>query len=138
MNWGIKILAATLLGSAATLVATQVYAQAVAENSGGQIEEIVVTAEKRATTVQNTPVSIAAVTGDELQDRGITSLADLAQATPGVSLKSEGPSQTEIEMRGMTSSGGNSRDGRLLSRRRSADRTGRRAERPCGDRSRPL
>ena len=32
----------------------------------------------------------------------------LAQGTPGVSLKSEGPSQTEIEMRGMTSSGGNS------------------------------
>jgi iron complex outermembrane receptor protein len=35
-------------------------------------------------------------------------LAALAQGTPGVSLKSEGPSQTEIEMRGMTSSGGNS------------------------------
>ncbi len=32
----------------------------------------------------------------------------LAQATPGVSLKSEGPGQTEIELRGMTSSGGNS------------------------------
>jgi outer membrane receptor protein involved in Fe transport len=32
----------------------------------------------------------------------------LAQGTPGVSLKTEGPSQTEIEMRGMTSSGGNS------------------------------
>ena len=40
--------------------------------------------------------------------RGATSLAALAQGTPGVSLKSEGPSQTEIEMRGMTSSGGNS------------------------------
>jgi len=35
-------------------------------------------------------------------------MATLAQGTPGVSLKSEGPSQTEIEMRGMTSSGGNS------------------------------
>ena len=71
-------------------------------------KEIVVTAEKRATTVQKTPLSIAAFTSDELQDRGINSLAELAQGVPGVSLKSEGPSQTEIEMRGMTSSGGNS------------------------------
>src|ERR1700683_2155382 len=72
------------------------------------IEEVVVTAEKRATTVQTTPESIEAVTGEDLHDRGVASLADLAQGTPGVSLKSEGPSQPEIEMRGMTSSGGNS------------------------------
>jgi outer membrane receptor protein involved in Fe transport len=70
--------------------------------------DIVVTAQKHASTVQKTPASITAVGGDELKARGITSLANLAQGTPGVSLKSEGPSQTEIEMRGMTSSGGNS------------------------------
>jgi outer membrane receptor protein involved in Fe transport len=58
--------------------------------------------------VQTTAASIEAVSGADLQARGIASLATLAQGTPGVSLKSEGPSQTEIEMRGMTSSGGNS------------------------------
>jgi outer membrane receptor protein involved in Fe transport len=72
------------------------------------LEEIVVTAQKRVSTVQTTPISISAVSGDDLQARGVASLAALAQGTPGVSLKSEGPSQTEIEMRGMTSSGGNS------------------------------
>ncbi len=72
------------------------------------LEEIVVTAQKRVSTVQTTPISISAVSGDDLQTRGVASLAALAQGTPGVSLKSEGPSQTEIEMRGMTSSGGNS------------------------------
>jgi len=70
--------------------------------------EVVVTALRRSSTVQTTAASIDAVSGAELQARGITSLATLAQGTPGVSLKSEGPSQTEIEMRGMTSSGGNS------------------------------
>jgi outer membrane receptor protein involved in Fe transport len=70
--------------------------------------EVVVTALKHSSTVQTTPASIDAVSGADLQARGITSLATLAQGTPGVSLKSEGPSQTEIEMRGMTSSGGNS------------------------------
>jgi outer membrane receptor protein involved in Fe transport len=73
-----------------------------------QVAEVIVTAQKRASTVQRTPISIAAVGGTELRDRGITSVTNLAQSTPGVSLKSEGPGQTEIEMRGMTSSGGNS------------------------------
>jgi outer membrane receptor protein involved in Fe transport len=78
------------------------------ESASAALEEIVVTASKRASTVQDTPISISAVTGSDLQTRGVDSLATLAQGTPGVSLKSEGPSQTEIEMRGMTSSGGNS------------------------------
>ena len=72
------------------------------------IDEIVVTAQKRTSSIQTTPISITAVTGEDLQARGVASLAALAQGTPGVSLKTEGPSQTEIEMRGMTSSGGNS------------------------------
>jgi iron complex outermembrane receptor protein len=79
-----------------------------ADDPGASLQEIVVTASKRVSTVQNTPISITAVTGSDLLDRGVDSLATLAQGTPGVSLKSEGPSQTEIEMRGMTSSGGNS------------------------------
>jgi iron complex outermembrane recepter protein len=72
------------------------------------IDEIVVTAQKRTSTIQTTPISITAVSGDDLLARGVSSLAALGEGTPGVSLKSEGPSQTEIEMRGMTSSGGNS------------------------------
>src|ERR1700685_2671277 len=82
-------------------------ASAALEN-GGMLDEITVTAQKRVSTVQDTPISISAVSGDALLARGVASLAALAQGTPGVSLKSEGPSQTEIEMRGMTSSGGNS------------------------------
>jgi outer membrane receptor protein involved in Fe transport len=78
------------------------------DNGGPGLEEIVVTAQKRVSTLQDTPISISAVSGDDLLSRGVASLASLAQGTPGVSLKTEGPSQTEIEMRGMTSSGGNS------------------------------
>src|SRR5882724_11272225 len=69
---------------------------------------LVVTAEKRVATVQTTPISIAVNMGEDLQTRGITDFTVLAQATPGLSLKSEGPGQTEFELRGMTSSGGNS------------------------------
>jgi outer membrane receptor protein involved in Fe transport len=69
---------------------------------------VTVTAEKHEATLQSTPISMAVETGDDLLSRGITDLTVLAQATPGVSLKSNGPGQTEFEMRGMTSSGGNS------------------------------
>jgi outer membrane receptor protein involved in Fe transport len=95
-------------GCIAFLMAFDVRALPVSDADSNALDEVVVTAQKRVSTVQDTPISIAATSGEDLRARGITSFANLAQATPGVSLKSEGPSQTEIEMRGMTSSGGNS------------------------------
>jgi len=70
--------------------------------------DIVVTATRRASSVQSTPISITAVGEAEIQSRGVTNLTGLVQSTPGISMKSEGPGQTELELRGMTSSGGNS------------------------------
>jgi len=101
------VVAATPAPAAQDASATPPATTADASNPD-QLAEVVITATKRTSTVQQTPISISAVSGDELQSRGVESLAVLAQGTPGVSLKTEGPSQTEIEMRGMTSSGGNS------------------------------
>src|SRR5579862_1696746 len=99
-----------LLSSGALGVASggSAFAQQAEKAPSDRLEEIVVTASKRAATVQDTAISVTAVTGEEIQDRGITDFNTLAEATPGVSLKAEGPGQTEIEMRGLTSSGGNS------------------------------
>ncbi len=98
-----------LMGGTAAMFPQKVAAEVIAPaDNAAPSTEIVVTAAKRASTVQNTPISISAVSGVELQARGITNFASLAQSTPGVSLKNEGPGQTEIELRGMTSSGGNS------------------------------
>src|ERR1700723_177233 len=73
-----------------------------------QIQENVGTAQKRESTVQTTPISITALTGQDLQDRGITDITSIVQSVPGVSMRSSGPGQTELEMRGMSSAGGNS------------------------------
>jgi outer membrane receptor protein involved in Fe transport len=81
---------------------------AAAPAEGAVLEEITVTAEKRASTVQDTPISITAVSGADLAERGIVDFATLAGETPGISMRQNGPGQTEFEMRGMTSSGGNS------------------------------
>ena len=73
-----------------------------------QLEEVVVTATKRSSTVQETPMSVTAITGEDIQERGLTDFAAIIQSVPGVSMRTSGPGQTEIEMRGMTSAGGNS------------------------------
>ncbi len=99
---------AALMTSTAIGFAGKAHAASNPSPPQGADSEIIVTASKRVSTVQTTPISISAVGGAELQQRGITSFTALAQSTPSVSLKSEGPGQTEIELRGMTSSGGNS------------------------------
>jgi iron complex outermembrane recepter protein len=72
------------------------------------IQEVVVTAEKRESTVQSTPISITAISGADLQAQGTTDLLSVAQQVPGVSFKTSGPGQTEFEIRGLTSTGGES------------------------------
>jgi iron complex outermembrane recepter protein len=103
---------ATLLASAGlmgTFVAGEASAQQPpAQSSLDQLQEILVTAEKRVSTVQNTPISITAITGEDIQNRGLTDFTALAETIPGLSMKTSGPGQTEFELRGLTSSGGNS------------------------------
>ena len=106
------------LGSSGPALAQQAATESV--NKGDQLEEIIVTAQKRESTVQTTPISITALTGADLQDRGITDITSVVQSVPGVSMRTSGPGQTELEMRGMTSSGGNSSTVGFLSRRYAA------------------
>jgi iron complex outermembrane receptor protein len=73
-----------------------------------ELQEIIVTATKRESTVHDTPVSITAITGQNIAERGVTDLDTLAQSVPGLALKSSGPGQTEFEMRGLAAVGGNS------------------------------
>jgi len=82
-------------------------AQTTGSNSP-TLAEVVVTAQKRESTADKTPISMTAVTGADLQDRGITDFRSIAAQIPSVSMKTNGPGQTEFEMRGMTSGGGNS------------------------------
>jgi iron complex outermembrane recepter protein len=73
---------------------------------GGTLSEIVVTAEKREGTIQNTPMSISAFSEEELKKSGISSVEEIAEQTPGLSFESTGPSRTQYTIRGMSSNGG--------------------------------
>ncbi len=71
---GLGATAAAAQTAAAPAPATQV---AAADESGG-LEEIVVTATKRETNLQKTPVSISVMTSETIKDRKVQSLLDLA------------------------------------------------------------
>jgi iron complex outermembrane recepter protein len=73
-----------------------------------ELTEIVVTAEKRDSTVQKTPISMTAISGQELQDRGVSGVAQAMQEVPGVSFASGGPGQTILAIRGLSEGGGES------------------------------
>jgi iron complex outermembrane receptor protein len=96
---------AALVAFAGFTIATAAEVDTATDSTGG-LQEVTVTAEKYTSTVQETPISISAVTGAELQQDGITSVEELAHDLPGLSMRSAGPGQTEYEARGLASNGG--------------------------------
>jgi iron complex outermembrane recepter protein len=90
--------------AAGVFVTGQIRAADAADDAG--LAEITVTAEKYNSTVQNTPISITALSGDQLAAAGITNMEDVIREVPGLSMRSAGPGFTEIEARGLASNGG--------------------------------
>lgn len=58
------------------------------------LEEIVVTATRREEGLQSIPVSISAVSGAELLDKGITDFANVTDTVPGIALSKSGAALT--------------------------------------------
>jgi iron complex outermembrane recepter protein len=75
------------------------------DNDAGQLQTIVVTAEKREETLMNVPMSVTALGGgalDKLQDRDFS---DYAAMVPGLSLVSSQPGLTRLTLRGENAGG---------------------------------
>ncbi len=74
-----------------------------------ELEEIVVTAERRELPVQDTPISIMAFSGEKLEARGIRDMFELATATPNLDIKgSRGTGNTSpiFQIRGIGAAAG--------------------------------
>lgn len=69
------------------------------------LEEIIVTATKRAKSIDDIPFSIAAFDETSLGERGINGFSDLAVSVPGLSLQEGGPGNRAIIVRGISSTG---------------------------------
>ena len=64
---------------------------AFADGANGSLEEIVVTAQKRAEDVQQVPISITAVSAEALEAHGITQVSQLSAMAPNVTLDAGTP-----------------------------------------------
>ncbi|MBY6188897.1 TonB-dependent receptor [Microbulbifer agarilyticus] len=66
------------------------------------LEEVVVTAQKRTESLQDVPISIAAMGGEKIDNLGITSLEELTQYTPNVTVNN-GSGTPNLFIRGIGS-----------------------------------
>src|SRR6202034_816476 len=78
-----------------------------ADTDTSSLEEVVVTASRRAVSAQDLPISITAVSGDTLDKAGIEDMAGLAHSMAGVNYTDKGPfdgvNGSNLIMRGLNS-----------------------------------
>src|SRR5581483_5287062 len=73
--------------------------------NGRGMEQVIVTAEKRSERAIDVPASIGVMTGEQLESLQVTSLADMANYMPGLSIQNAGaPGLSQIVLRGLSSS----------------------------------
>lgn len=71
----------------------------------GALEEVIVTATRRAESIQDIPLNIAALGGNTIKEQGMTSLADAMQWVPGIHVIDQGSrSADRIIVRGLSAS----------------------------------
>jgi iron complex outermembrane receptor protein len=96
--------------SAAILLSAQASAQTAPADANTSVPapqpgDIVVTALRRASTVQSTPLSIVALSGDSLAKAGATQLTDYFRQIPNLNLTSSQGGSQRISIRGVNAAG---------------------------------
>lgn len=73
-----------------------------ADEASGGLDDIIVTARRRAESIQTAPVSVTALSGDTLSQRNVVNVVDLATTTPGFAIRrqSNNPDAAVITIRG--------------------------------------
>src|SRR5688572_23677253 len=95
--------ARTLRAVMSGILGTAALAAAVVPQAGAQaLEEVIVTAQRRETNAQTTPIAISAYSGTALQQDKVFSVADLANSVPAFSLTASTPLDAELNIRGIT------------------------------------
>lgn len=69
-----------------------------------EIEEVMVTAQKRSESLQDVPIAISAFTGDNIREMGAQNLTDLGKSTPGVEMNNDTTLQPTYNIRGIQTS----------------------------------
>ncbi len=73
----------------------------VAGAGAAQLEEVVVTATKRAESMQDIPVAVQAINGDTMEQLGVSTFDEYIKFLPNVTQQGRGPGRNEIYIRGV-------------------------------------
>ena len=68
----------------------------------GTLQEVIVTAQRRAQNIQDVPITIQAMTGKTLQSLNVQTFSDYVKYLPNVSTGSQGPGMGTLFMRGLS------------------------------------
>jgi len=88
-----------------TVLGSPVIAQTEPTSSlppNAQLVEIVVTAERRETRLQDTPIAVSAISGDTIQSERLVNLNDIAARIPSITFDQVNRSESFISIRGTT------------------------------------
>jgi iron complex outermembrane recepter protein len=97
---GLSLTFAALSWGSNTVLAQTALSQS--SQSSVQLEEIVVTANKRSEAIQDVPASVVALTSETLERLNVRSFDDLVTAVPGVTItKTTQPANNSINIRGI-------------------------------------
>ncbi len=100
-----------LISAAALAVATPSWAQTAEEaqaqaapqpEEASQSDLIIVTATKRASTVQDVPFSINAQTQEDIQRANANTIEDISRNVAGLAVQNLGPGQSQVSVRGVS------------------------------------
>ncbi len=95
-------LTAALLAATATTAAAEDQAAGEDQAKVTQLEEIVVTAQRRAESLQDVPMAVTALGGEELFENDIATLDEVGGRTPGLVFSAFTLGQPEIAIRGIS------------------------------------
>ncbi len=103
---GVAALGAAALASAAAVSRA---ADASAATAGpDQLSEVVITAQKRSENLQDVPIAVIALSGQQLQDAGVTDIKNMQALTPGLTVTSTtSENVTTARIRGIGTVGDN-------------------------------
>ncbi|MGH8217776.1 MAG: TonB-dependent receptor [Steroidobacteraceae bacterium] len=97
---------AIVLGTGSHLSRAQ---DTVAATAGpGELQDVIVTAQKREQNQQDVPISVIALSAQQLQDAGVTDIKNMAALTPGITVTSTtSEASTTARIRGIGTVGDN-------------------------------
>ena len=102
-NSKISAAVAAILSAPGTAIVVAAPADtATATAAGSELQEVIVTAQHRSESIQDVPITIQAITGEQLGQLNVTTFDDVIKLLPNVTFSANGPGQGNIYMRGLS------------------------------------